>query len=232
MLDGVVVLRVSYVMGPSLEATPQTVDPKAESGTLSFRGRALPQTQSRAPVVVVVEVCTVKQDRVLSNAVTALVTPPAGPPKDGLAGLQLTVPEGWTAKYNIFLGAWVLQKPPPTPRSSPEELRIEECPADARTPADYAENLKKKDFLFVDLPGFVEVGDKEDLPDGFVIKGVVKKFTDPKTPPILGFVAVRDIGGLKVRCYSVNVRTSKDRPEGAREDLLKMFKDATFGPPK
>ena len=78
------------------------------------------------------------------------------------------------------------------------------------------------------------VGTAEALPDRTrpLVQGVVKRFSDPKTPPILGLVAVREINGLKVRCYSANLRTTKDRPEGSREELLEMFKSAKFGPPK
>ena len=105
------------------------------------------------------------------------------------------------------------------------------CPEDVRTASVYAENLKKKDFLNVDVPGWLEIGDKGDLPDGFYFKGVVKKF-GAATPPIVGLVAVREIGGLKVRCYSANLRTTKENPEGSREELLQMFRAAKFGPPK
>ena len=152
----------------------------------------------------------------------------AVPPKDGLAGLQLNVPDGWTANYNKFSFTWTLTKPAPTPRSNGEEFVIEECPADARTPEVYAARLKERDFLTGDVPGFVEVGNKGNLPDGFYFKGVVKKYPNGRTPPILGLAAVRDIGGLKVRCYSANLRTTKERPEGLREELLEMFKAAKF----
>jgi predicted Zn finger-like uncharacterized protein len=148
-----------------------------------------------------------------------------GPPKDGLAGLRLAVPDGWRANYNKFLGAWDVTKPPPTTRTSAEVVRIEPCPNQARTPADYTARLKDKDFLTVDLPGWVEVGNREDLADGFVIKGVVKKFPNPKTPPVLAFLAVRDIGGLRVRCFSGDLRT-----EMSRDAVLEMFKGASFGP--
>jgi hypothetical protein len=154
-------------------------------------------------------------------------TPPTAPPKRGLAELLLAVPGGWKANYNKFLPGWVVTKPPPTERSEAEEVRIEECPADARTPAEYAAHLKEKDFLNVDVPGWVEVGRPEDLPDGFVIKGVVKKFGNPKTPSTLGLIAVRDIGGLKVRCFSANLRSEK-----SRDEVLEMLKGATFGPAK
>jgi hypothetical protein len=154
-----------------------------------------------------------------------VVAPP--PPKDGVAGLQLAVPEGWRSNYNRFLGVWDLTKPPPTPRSDPEDVRIEPCPANARTPADYASRLKQNDFLNVEVPGWVEVGEREDLPDGFVFKGIVKKYPNPKTPPVLGLLAVREIGGLKVRCFSANLRT-----ETSRDVILEMFKAASFAPPK
>ena len=45
----------------------------------------------------------------------------------------------------------------------------------------------------------------------------------------LGFVAVRDINGLKVRCYSGSLRTTNKQPEGSREELVEMFKAARFG---
>jgi hypothetical protein len=152
---------------------------------------------------------------------------PATPPKGGVAELQLMVPGGWQANYNKFSQAWTVTKPPPTPRSDAEVMRIEECPADARTPADYAAHLKGKDFLFVDWPAWVEVGKVEALPDGFVIKGVVKKYGNPKTPPVLGLVVVREIGGLKVRCFSATLRGEK-----SRDEALEMLKGATFGAAK
>jgi predicted Zn finger-like uncharacterized protein len=148
---------------------------------------------------------------------------PAEPPKVTLASLRLTLPDGWQADYNKFLAAWEVTKPPPTPRSSAEVLRIEECPQDARTPDDYPSRLKEKDFLNIDVPGWVEVGKKEDLPDGFLFKGVVKKFSNPKTPPTLGFVAVRDVGGMKLRCFSANLRDEK-----SRDEALELFEGAKF----
>ena len=188
---------------------------------------------SSGPVVVFVEACSAEGSRpeaVLSNAVAALVTVSPGPPRGGLAELQLTTPRGWEANYNKYLGGvggWEVKKAPPTARSEGEEVRIEPCPRDALTPADYAAHLKEKEWLNVDVPGFIEVGAKEDLADGFVFKGVVKKFANPKTPPVLGLAAVRDLGGMKVRCYSANLRG----PDSLNE-ALEMFKGAKFGPPK
>jgi hypothetical protein len=230
---GALVLRLSYLGGPSLRTQQDPVEAKAVSGTLAFSVPA-PTGAEPAPtglVVLVVEVCSAagagKPEAVLSNAVAAVVNLPAAPPKGGLAELQLAVPGGWQANYNKFLSAWTVTKPPPTPRSDAELLRIEECPADARTAADYAARLKEKDFLFVDLPGWVEVGKKEELPDGFVIKGVVYKPSNPKSPPTLGLVVVREVAGLKVRCFSANLRGEK-----SRDEVLEMFKGATFGPAK
>ncbi len=208
---------------------------KEPSGTLPISGVPLTtdDPQLSGPVVVFVEACSAEgsaPETVLSNAVAAVVTVTPGPPKGGLAELQLTAPRGWKANYNKFLGGtggWELEKPPPTSRSDGEYVRIEPCPPDALTAAVYEAHLKEKDWLNVDVPAFVEVGPKEDLPDGFVIKGVVKKFSNPKTPPVLGFVAVRDIGGLKVRCYGANLRG----PDSLA-DALEAFKTARFGPAK
>jgi hypothetical protein len=231
---GPLVLRLAYPVGSALRVRRQTIEAKGDSGTLMLNAQPLTtdDPQLSGPVVILVEVCSAeaagKPEVVLSNAAAVLVTIAAGPPKDGVAGLQLSVPSGWKADYNKFLGGvggWVVTKPPPTARSEEEVVRIEECPAEARTAADYAAHLKDKEFLNVDLPGWVEVGDKEELPEGFVFKGVVKKFPNPKTPPILGVVAVREINGLKVRCFSANLRS-----EESREETLKMFKAAKFGP--
>jgi hypothetical protein len=233
---GALVLRLSYLAGPSLRTQQEPVEAKDATGTLTFNV-APPAGAGSAPAgpaVLIVEACSAdgagKLEVVLSNAVAAVVTPPTGPPKGGVAELQLKVPAGWDARYNKYLGGvggWIVTKPPPTARSEGEEARIEECPADTRTPSDYAAHLKEKDFLNVDLPGWVEVGQAEDLPDGFVIKGAVKKYPDKKTPPLLGVVAVRDLGGLKVRCFSAGLRSEK-----SRDELLEMFKGATFGPAK
>ncbi len=226
------VLRVSYPAGPSLRVRRLAGDVKGINGTLPISGPPLTadDPQLSGPVVVFIEACSAdgnEPEAVLSNAVAALVTVSPGPPKGGLAELQLIPPRGWEANYNKFLGGeggWELKKAPPTPRSDGEDIRIEPCPKDALTPADYAAHLKEKDWLNVDVPGFIEVGAKEDLPDGFVIKGVVKKFPNPKTPPILGLVVVRDVGGVKVRCYSANLRG----PDSLNE-ALEMFKGANFG---
>jgi hypothetical protein len=142
-------------------------------------------------------------------------------PKAGLADLVLAPPAGWRADFNKFIPAWLVTKPSATGRVEGEVLRIEECPEDARTPADYAAHLKEKDFLNIDLPGWVEVGAKGELPDGFCFKGVVKKYGNPKTPPVLGLVAVRDVGGLKVRCFSANLRN-----EASRDEALETFTGA------
>jgi hypothetical protein len=142
-----------------------------------------------------------------------------------LADLRPNVPDGWQAHYNKFLPAWQLTKPSPTGRVDAEVLRIEECPPDARTAADYAARLKEKDFLNIDVPGWVEVGDTGELPDGFFFKGVVKKYGNAKTPPVLGLLAVRDLGGLKVRCFSANLRN-----EASRDEALEAFRGAKVGP--
>ncbi|HKI30944.1 MAG TPA: hypothetical protein VKA46_03705 [Gemmataceae bacterium] len=230
---GPFVLRLSYPVGSVVRVRRQMIEAKGDGGTLTVSAPPLTadDPQLSGPVVVLVEVCSAdgagKPEVVLSNPVAALATVVAGPPKDGLASLQLAVPDGWKADYNKFLNVWEVTKPPPTARSEGQILRIEECPDDARTPADYAAHLKEKDFLNVDVPAWVEVGEKADLADGFVIQGVVKKYPDPKTPPILSLLVVRDIDGLKVRCFSANLRD-----EQSRNQLLEMFKGVGFGPPK
>ncbi len=188
--------------GPAAQDVPSLFRQFFDSFTLLDAGEPTPPTPPPSPVA-------------------------KAPPKDGVAGLQLAVPDGWTAHYNKFLNVWTVTKPPPTPRSDAQVVRIEECPADARTPADYAAHLKEKDFLNVEEPGWAEVGEREDLPGGFAFRGVVKKFANAKTPPVLGLLAVREIDGLKVRCYSDNLRD-----EDSRTQALTMFKGATFGPPK
>jgi hypothetical protein len=230
-LTGPLVLRLSHPSGAMLRVQRQPVDGKAVGGSfsISLPSLATDDPKLSGPVVVFVEVC--QGETAVSNPVAALVTVVPGPPKGGLAELKLNVPDGWKADYNKFLGGvggWELTKPPPTPMSEGEVLRIEPCPDDARTPADYVAHLKEKDWLNVDVPGFVEVGQKEEWPDGFIIRGVVKRFGG-KTPPVLGFVAVRDINGLKVRCYSGSLRTTNKQPEGSREELVEMFKAARFG---
>src|SRR5262249_36904959 len=132
--------------------------------------------------------------------VAAPAKPPPPPPKVTLADLRLPLPGAWKAEYNKFLG-WEAKKPSPTGRADAEVVRLNECPEDARTPADYAAHLQEKHFLNVDLPGWVEVGDKGELPDGFFFRGVVKKYAT-KTPPVLGLLAVREVGGLRLRCFS------------------------------
>ncbi len=176
-------------------------------------------TTPSGPVVdrIAAEAATTAGQAALEAAATATI-------KHSVADLLPALPPGWDAHYNKFLGGvggWVVRKAPPTARSDAEELRIEECPADARTPVDYTTHLKRKDFLNVDVPGWVEVGGTEELPDGFVIKGVVKKPLNAKAPPTLGLVAVRDIGGIKVRCYSANLRNEK-----SRDEALELFKSA------
>lgn len=228
---GPLVLRLSYPAGASLRVRRQLAEPKAESGTLpfSFPPVTADDPEVSGPVVVLVEVCSAesagKPEAVLSNPVAALVTVPPAPKR--LADLRLTAPEGWKVEYSTYRFAWLVTKPPPTPRSQEEVVRIEECPADAQTPAAYAAGLKEKDFLEPETPGWASAGDKGDLPDGFLFKGVVKKYDNPKTPPILGLVAVREINGLKVRCYSANLRS-----EASRDEALELFKGAKFGPAK
>jgi hypothetical protein len=230
---GPLALRLSYPAGPGLlRVRREPVDPKAEEGKLAIGSAPLTAEDPQlGATVVVAEVCSAegagKPEAVLSNPVATVVMAAVGPPNDGLAGLRLAVPEGWTANYNKFLNVWDVTKPPPTPRSEAEVLRIEECPADARTAADYAAHLKEKDFLLPELPGWVELGPNEELSDGFVIKGVVKAFPNPKTPPVLGLLAVREIGGLRVRCLSATLRRAE-----SRDEALAMFKGARFGPPE
>jgi hypothetical protein len=228
---GAIAMRLSFVGGPALRVERQPANAKGATGTLAFSVPPAPAgSPPTGPVALIAEVCSDDGERILSNPMALLVTLPQAAPKGGIADLELNFPAGWEGHYNKFLGGvggWPLTKAPPTPRSEPEELRIEECPADARNPADYTTHLKQKDFLNVDTPAWVEVGQPEELPDGFAIKGVVKKPLNAKAPPTLGLVAVRDIAGLKVRCYSANLRSEK-----SRDEALDLFKSARFGAPK
>jgi hypothetical protein len=228
---GAIALRLSFVGGPALRVERQPANAKGATGSLTFRVPPVPAgSPATGPVVLVAEVCSDDGERVLSNPVAMLLTRPQAAARGGIAELQLSFPAGWEGHYNKFLGGvggWPLTKAPPTPRSEPEELRIEECPADARTVADYTTHLKQKDFLNVDVPAWVELGQPEELSDGFMIKGIVKKPLNAKAPPTLGLVAVRDIAGLKVRCYSANLRSEK-----SRDEALEVFKSASFAAPK
>jgi hypothetical protein len=230
-IAGPLALRLSYPSGAALRVRRQPAEVTTASGSLGISLPPLTADDPKlsGPVVVFVEVCS--GEAAVSNPVAALVAVVPGPPKGGLAELRLRVPDGWDANYNKFLGEWVIKKPPPTPMSGGQEVRIEPCPDDAGKPDNYAAHLKEKDWLTGDGPGFAEVDQKEEWPDGFVIRGVVQRFGG-KAPPTLGFVAVRDINGLKVRCYSANLRTTKEFPEGSRQELIDMFKAAKFGPPE
>jgi hypothetical protein len=229
-VTGALVLRLTYGAGAAARVRRQPLAPGAlaKTGKLEF---SFPPVGADDPsfaglLVVFAEVCVAadagKPETVVSNPVAALVTITPAPRK--LADLRLTAPAGWQVDYNKFLPAWRVTKPAPTTRSEAEVVRVEECPEDAQAPEVYATGLKKKDFLMVDVPAWEEVGEKGELPDGFYFKGVVKKFSNAKTPPTLGLLVVRNVGGVKLRFYSANLRG-----EASREEALEMCKGATFG---
>jgi hypothetical protein len=141
-----------------------------------------------------------------------------------MSKLQATLPPGWKADYSKFLQAWDFTKFTPGPNGLNESNRLtvmEE--ADPLAVDAFAEKLKEKDFLSIDQV-WTEVTEKGKLPDGWFIKGVVTNYRDKNDKPRLGLVVMREVGGVKLRCKSTDLRS-----EDLRKEALDLCRSLFFG---
>jgi hypothetical protein len=138
-------------------------------------------------------------------------------------GWVQNAPYGWSATYDKDGRRWLIDsssRPTPNTRAN---LVVDQLPENA--PADlagYADKLSQPDFQD---PGtqYVDFSDKSALPDGFVIKGLVKDLTGKQPRPEPGLVAVRTINGARIRCRSLHLSD-----DGIRNEAVELFKGATI----
>lgn len=103
---------------------------------------------------------------------------------------------------------------------------IDVLPSGVPTRRDaFAEKLREKDF-FDKGKQFSEISEKDDLPDGFFIKGAVKNASRPK--PEFGFVIVRRINGAYLRCRSGTVADRPVKDDELQKTMLDVFKQVTI----
>ena len=100
-------------------------------------------------------------------------------------------------------------------------LTINILPEDAPTDVEgYATKLQEKDFQDFGFK-YTAIKDKTKLADGWLITGTAQG-TGADDKPEPGFVVVRDIGGAKVRCKSMTMKSEKIRTDAI--ELCKSLK--------
>jgi hypothetical protein len=138
-------------------------------------------------------------------------------------GWVQNAPYGWSATYDKDGRRWLIDsssRPAPNTRAN---LVVDQLPENAPSElAGYAEKLTQPDFQD---PGteYVDFSEKSALPDGFVIKGLVKDLTGKQPRPEPGLVAVRTINGAHIRCRSLHLTD-----DGIRSEAVELFKGATI----
>jgi hypothetical protein len=143
--------------------------------------------------------------------------PPAPAPVVDMIRFKPRVQFGWNATYDKDRHRWYLDS------GTRGNLIVDLLPGDAPTDlAGYADKLTQPDFQD---PGtqYVDFSEKADLPDGFVIKGLVKDLTGKKPAPERGLVAVRTINGARIRCRSTHLGD-----DGIRNEAVEVFKGTTI----
>jgi hypothetical protein len=153
--------------------------------------------------------------------------PPDVKPKLPVAGaatlemLAVKLPTGWKSNYVKFLQSWDFEKYTPN-ETGFDSNTVRVAPA-SDEPADvdaYAEKLKQKDYANIEYV-FTEITGKEKLPDGFIVKGLVSNYKNPKVQPRLGLAMIRTIGGVRVHAVSTSLRI-----EAVRQEAIELLKSA------
>lgn len=113
---------------------------------------------------------------------------------------------GWEGEYNENLKSWTYEKyieVSGEDTRKPNRFYVDVLPEDAPKKAkEYAEKLKTKDFQDFSYI-YTEVTEANDLKDGgFLVKGMVKDYTDKEAKAEPGFVFVKKIGDTLVRVKS------------------------------
>lgn len=151
------------------------------------------------------------------------------PRQGGLAALKVELPDGWAGDFNKFKNRWTFKKVTASSSGAAQEntLEIGELSEEAKSADAYAERVRARDFLEIDSDftgyAFVEVAEKQTLPDGFVILGSARNWNRRGEKPQLGLVVVREVGGVKLRCVSPNLRD-----EALRREALEVCRSARF----
>lgn len=138
---------------------------------------------------------------------------------------RIKIPNPRLAKYEPESKRWVYSFRNAV-RATNGIFYIDLLPPGAPTDREsYATKLLQKDFQ---EPGqqFSEIGEKGDLPDGFFLKGAMKKQDRPK--PEFGFVIVRKINGAFLRCRNGVVANRPVSDEELRQTMLDIFKQVTI----
>lgn len=114
-----------------------------------------------------------------------------------LEQIELTVPEGWTGKYDPASDRWLFETAP-TADGRTATARIERAPATwVASPDAYLAQRKR-----YDLPGAkAEIEKREGVKDGFALTVVVTPAKDPDQPRRETYV-VRQLGSAWYQCVS------------------------------
>jgi hypothetical protein len=118
--------------------------------------------------------------------------------------LQAYVPRGWSKDYNQILSSWTFEKLAKGKKgqSSWNRLYVDAVPEEApNSPDAYASKLQEKDWQDIGFQ-YTEISEKRVVPGGFLVKGLVKDSSEPKSKPGLGFVMIRNTGKGTIRCKS------------------------------
>jgi hypothetical protein len=128
--------------------------------------------------------------------------------------LQMTVPDGWTAKYDAEWDKWLFETTP-IPDGRTTSARIERAAPNAvASPEAYlAQRLK-----YWDAGTKAEIESRAGVKDGFAMTVVVRPAVDPERPKRETYV-VRQFGNVWYQCMSEWI------PDDAiRDQLLALCK--------
>ncbi len=111
--------------------------------------------------------------------------------------LHMTVPDGWTSKYEAEWDKWLFETPP-IPDGRTANARIERASPNAVASPDayLAQRLK-----YWDAGTTAEIEKREGVKDGFAMTVVVKPAVDPAHPKRETYV-VRQLGNVWYQCMS------------------------------
>jgi hypothetical protein len=128
------------------------------------------------------------------------VKPPA-PANADLAGLRLTLRKGWKVEYNPGSGQWVAEKWTLAPNGLQTRNLLWISGWTGEEPVGmnaFAEKLKQKDWHAIGHV-WTKITAKEKLAGGFLIKGMMKDYTNRDARPLFALAMARTINGVKIR---------------------------------
>lgn len=127
-----------------------------------------------------------------------------------LAHLALTLPDGWSARYDTDDDMWLLDAPP-LPDGRAANARIDRtAPSAVASPEAF---LHHRQTRYWDPGTTAEIESRAGVKDGFAMTVVVKAAADPKHPKRETYV-VRQLGNVWYECLSEWI------PDDATRDQL------------